>query len=166
VSTYDIKPNAEMTVGWTLTWTAPDIALWEEGVTLSLPPSMTRMAWQRHSYFTDYPAGQLGEPSGTCKAGDVLFRASKRSLHWMTLSDSAEAGVALLPVANTPLVGRAGTATTGTILFASREVAGPHGLSGSWVEDHAIHAVRGKSLFGAFTLRAFGAPGLTASALK
>ena len=52
---------------------------------------------------------------------------------------------------------------TGTTLFASREVAGPHGLSGSWVEDHAIHAVKGKSLSGSFTLRALQAPGLAAS---
>ena len=164
-STYDIKPDAEMTVGWTLNWTAPDIDLWEEGLKLSLPVGMTRMVWQRDSYFTDYPAGHLGEPSGTCRAGETLFRASKRSLHWLTLSDAGGTGLALLP-ADAPLVGRADTNAAATGLFASREVAGPHGLSGSWVGDHAIHAVKGKSLSGAFTLRAIHADGLTAASLR
>ena len=122
---------------------------------------MTRMAWQRDSYFTDYPAGHLGEPSGTARAGDILFRASKRGLHWLTLSDPSGAGLALLPT-DVPLVGRAGTSATGTTLFASREVAGPHGLSGAWVADHAIHAVKGKPLSGSFILRALPAPGRTA----
>ena len=165
VSTYDIKPNAEMTVNWTLNWTAADIGLWEEGVKFSVPTGMTRMAWQRDSFFTDYPAGHLGEPSGTCKAGDILFWASKRGLHWMTLSNSAGMGLALLPT-DVPLVGRGGTDADGTTLFASREVAGPHGLSGSWVEDHAIHAVKGKSLSGSFILRAISAPGSTAAVLR
>ena len=80
----------------------------------------------------------------------------------MTLLDSSGVGLALLP-ADVPLVGRADTTTTGTILFASREVAGPHGLSGSWVADHAIHAVKGQTLSGAFTLRVFNAPGRTAN---
>ena len=165
VSTYDLKPNAEMTVNWTLNWAAADVGLWEEGMKLSVPTGMTRMAWQRDSYFTDYPAGHVGEPSGTSSAGQTLFRASKRGLHWLTLSDSSGTGLALLP-ANLPLVGRADTTGSATVLFASREVAGPHGLSGSWVEDHAIHAVKGKSLSGSFTLRAINAPGLTAAALK
>jgi hypothetical protein len=162
LTTYALQPNAEMTVHWTLNWTAPDTGLWEEGVQFSLPPSMTRMAWQRDSYFTDYPAGHVGEPSGTAQAGDVLFRASKRGLHWLTLSDSSGAGVALLP-AGQPLVGRGGTTATDTVLFASREVAGPHGLSGSWVADHAIQAAKGKPLSGSFTLRAFNASGRTAA---
>ena len=163
-ATYDIQPNAEMTVRWTLNWTADDIALWEEGVKLAVPAGMTQMAWQRDSFFTDYPAGHVGEPSGTATAGTSLFRASKRGLHWLTLSGSNGAGVALLPAdADAPLVGRADVTAAGTTLFASREVAGPHGLSGSWVEDHAIHAVKGQSLSGAFILRAFDAPGLTAA---
>ena len=161
VSTYDITPNAEITVNWTLNWAAPDVSLWEEGVKFAVPPDMTRMAWQRDSYFTDYPAGHLGEPSGTARAGDALFRASKRGLHWLTLSDGRGAGLALLPT-DVPLVGRGGTTATGTTLFASREVAGPHGLSGSWVENHAIHAVQGKPLSGSFTLRAITATGLSA----
>ena len=159
VSTYAVKPDAEMTVAWTLNWTAPDTALWEEGLKFSAPAGLTRLAWQRDSYFTDYPAGHLGEPSGTARAGDVLFRASKRGLHWLTLSDAGGAGLALMPT-DAPLVGRADMTAAGTTLFASREVAGPHGLSGSWVEDHAIHAVRGKALSGSFTLRAINSPGL------
>ncbi len=157
VSTYDLSPNAEMTVKWTLNWTAEDVSLWEEGVKFTVPTGFTQMAWQRDSYFTDYPAGHVGEPSGTARADDLLFRASKRGLHWLTLTDRNGAGLALLPT-DVPLVGRAEAAATGTLLFASSEVAGPHGLSGSWVADHAIHAVQGKALSGAFTLRALPGP--------
>ena len=162
---YDLTPNAEMTVHWSLQWTAPSTSLWEEGMTLALPSDLTRMAWRRDSYFTDYPAGHLGEPSGTSMAGSTLFRATKRGLHWLTLSGSGGGGLALLPD-DAPLEGRANVAPTGIVLFASREVAGPHGLSGSWVEDHVIHADQGKALSGAFTLRAFDAAGVKAAALK
>ena len=151
--TYDIHPDAEVTVHWTLDWTAPDISLWEEGLKLAVPTGLTQMRWQRDSFFTDYPAGHMGAPSGTCRAGDVLFRASKRGLHWLTLTDSRGAGLALLP-ADTPLVGRADAGPTGTMLFASREVAGPWDFSGAWVSDHDIHARMGQPLGGAFTLRA------------
>ena len=98
-------------------------------------------------------------------AGDNQFRASKRGLHWLTLSNKAGFGLALLP-ADAPLVGRANFSVAGTTLFASREVAGPHGLSGSWVEDHAIHAVKGKALSGSFVLRAIEIPRMNAVALK
>ena len=162
---YDIRPDAEMTVRWTLNWTAPDTNLWEEGLKFAVPAGMTRMAWQRDSFFTDYPAGHLGEPSGTAPAGSTLFRASKRGLHWLTLSGSTGAGLALLR-ADMPLIGRGGMAADGTTLFASREAAGDYGLSSAWVRDHAIHAVKGKALSGAFLLRAFDVGGLTASVLK
>ncbi len=161
-TTYTLTPSAEMTVNWTLTWTADDTVFWEQGLKLSLPAALSQMVWQRDSYFTDYPAGHVGEPSGTAKSGDTLYRASKRGLHWLTLTNSAGMGVALLPTAGTPLVGRANTDDTGTTLFASREVTGDTGLSGSWVANHNTHAVKGKSLTGAFTLRAINAPGLTA----
>ena len=36
-TTYDIQPDAEMTVHWTLNWTAPDTGLWEEGVKFADP---------------------------------------------------------------------------------------------------------------------------------
>ena len=159
---YDLSPNAEMTVNWTLNWTAADTLLWEQGLKLSVPTSLNRMTWQRDSYFTDYPAGHLGEPSGTAGPDDLLFRASKRGLHWLTLTDSMGRGLALMASADTPLVGRANSGQTDTTLFASREVSGDTGLSGSWVANHNTHAVKGKSLSGAFILRAIDAPGLTA----
>ena len=163
-ATYDLTPSAELTVHWTLTWTAPDTGLWEAGLKLAAPPALSRMAWQRDSYFTDYPAGHPGAPSGTALAGSTLFRSSKRGLHWLTLSATDGAGVALLPAPGSPLVGRADAGVAGLTLLASRAVAGPHGLSGSWVEDQAIHAVKGQSLSGAFMLRAFDAPARAARA--
>ncbi|MBV9468097.1 MAG: hypothetical protein JOZ57_02495, partial [Abitibacteriaceae bacterium] len=153
--TYDIAPNAEIRVHWQLDWTAPDTRLWESGLKLSVPTDLTKMSWQRDAYFADYPAGHLGEPEGTCKAGDVLFRASKRSLHWLTLTNAAGFGLALLPH-DQPLVARANPGSASTTLFASREVAGLRGLSGSWVDDHNIDAKKGNPLSGAFILRAIG----------
>jgi beta-galactosidase len=163
VTTYDVTPGAQITVNWTLNWTAADVNLWEEGVKFVAPAKMTRMAWLRDSFFTDYPAGHLGEPSGTAQAGDVLFRSSKRSLHWLTLSNGSGEGIALMSAAGVPLLGRANTTPAGIILFASREAAGDYGLSRAWVADHAIRAAQGKSLSGAFTLRAFNALDQTAA---
>lgn len=151
---YEVKPNAELAVRWTLNWTADDTRLWEEGVKFAAPAGFKVMKWQRDAYFTDYPAGHLGEPNGTAQAGDVSFRASKRSLRWLTLTEPGGAGLALLPLEG-PLTGRGG-ATTGknTTLFASSGLAGDYGLSRQWVSDYAIHAVKGKPLSGSFVLRA------------
>jgi beta-galactosidase/beta-glucuronidase len=152
---YDVKPDAEIAVNWNLDWSAGDTNLWEEGLKLPLPAGLTRMSWRRDAYFTDYPAGHIGEPAGACQAGDVQFRASKRNLHWLTLTDAAGYGVTLLPVAGVPLTGRAdSSASGGTTLFASREVAGPWDFSGSWVSAHDNKPRKGKPISGAFTLRA------------
>jgi hypothetical protein len=154
-STYDIKPDAEIVVNWNLDWTADNKNLWEAGMKISMPTAMTQMSWQRDACFTDYPDGHVGEPSGSCRAGDVLFRASKRNLHWLKLADTAGTGVVLLPVADMPLIGRAdSSASGGKTLFASREVAGPRDFSGNWVSAHDIKASKGSPLSGAFTLRA------------
>ena len=151
--TYDIQPDAEVRVGWSLDWTAPDTHLWEAGLKLSVPTALTQMGWQRDSYFTDYPAGHMGEPTGMCRAGNPLFRATKRGLHWLTLRDGMRNGLALL-AADAPLVARGESGTVGTTLFVSSKVAGPRDFSGSWVTNHDIDAQKGKSLSGAFTLRA------------
>jgi beta-galactosidase len=151
---YDIQPDAEITVTWTMNWTAPDISLWEEGLKFSVPATSTQVSWLRDSFFTDYPVGHIGEPSGTAASTDVSFRASKRNVHWFTLTDSANNGLVVLPVAGTPLVTRANTSPTGTTLFTSTQVAGPWDFSGVWVSDHDIHAGVGKPLGGSFILRA------------
>ncbi len=152
---YEVRPDAEVNVHWSLDWSADDKMLWEEGVKVAMPPGMTHLAWSHEAYFTDYPAGEIGEPVAACGADDIRFRASHRGLHWLTLTDEAGEGLTLLPVAGEPLTGRAGTgAAGGTVLFASREVAGPQDFSGSWVSAHDIHASKGKPLAGTFTLRA------------
>ena len=150
---YDIAPNAEMRVSWTLDWTAPDTRLWESGLKFAVPTDFKTMKWSRESYFLDYPAGHLGEPMGTANAKDVQFRASKRDLHWLTLTDAKGAGVALL-AQNDHLVGRAHDGQGSNTLFASSEVANRRGLSGSWVDDHNINAKTGGTLAGEFVLRA------------
>ncbi|BDI29242.1 hypothetical protein CCAX7_12930 [Capsulimonas corticalis] len=152
-TTYDIQPNAQITVAWRLDWTAPETRLWEAGLKLPLPASYSQMGWSRDSYFTVYPAGHIGEPSGTCHAGDTLFRASKRDLHWMTLTDANGAGLALLS-ADTPLTARAQPADSGITLLASRDISPTREFSGPWVSEHDIVAAPGKPLSGSFVLRA------------
>jgi beta-galactosidase len=151
--TYDVRPTGEIAVHWTLNWTAPETNLWEVGMTVALPAADTHMGWWRDSFFTVYPAGHLGEPIGTAKAGDTLFRSSKRGLHWMTLTDTAGTGLALLEESS-PLTARAVPTAEGITLFASREVAVSKEFSGTWVSDHDILATPGKSLTGSFVLRA------------
>jgi hypothetical protein len=153
--TYIVRPYAEIAVSWSLDWTAPETRLWEAGLTFALPATLSRMSWWRDSYFADYPAGHPGEPTGTCRAGDTLFRSSKRALHWLTLTDPQGAGVELL-ADECPLIGRATPGTDGITLYASREVAGPQDFSGNWVSEHDIVATKGKPITGSFILRATG----------
>ncbi|WP_165864107.1 glycoside hydrolase family 2 TIM barrel-domain containing protein [Capsulimonas corticalis] len=154
---YDIQPNAEISVAWTLDWTAAATELWEAGLSIPVAPSLSEMRWSRDAYFTDYPKGNLGEPAGECHAGDTRFLASKSSLHWLTLTGADGAGVALLR-GDTPLVGRARSASGGVTLLASSRIAasGPDDLSRSWMRDHEIEVGPGKPLTGAFVLRAVG----------
>ena len=151
--TYDILPTGDIVVHWTLNWTAPQTNLWEVGMKLAAPAADTHLNWLRDSFFSVYPAGHLGEPTGTAVAGSTLGRASKRGLHWMTLTDTSGTGLALLEDGS-PLVGRAQTGDGATTLFASREVAVSKEFSGTWVSDHDIVAAPGKPISGGFTLRA------------
>ncbi len=150
---YTIRPNAEIGVRYSLDWTAADKNLWEIGLCLPLPAGDQRQAWLRDSYFTAYPDGHIGAPTGACGPKDAAFRASKRSLHWLTMTDGSGAGLALV-ASGSPLIGRASGAT----LFASREIAaaGPDDLSQSWFHAHDIRATKSKPLTGEFVLRAVG----------
>ena len=169
--TYAVHTDAEINVTWSLNWTAANTNLWEEGLELLLPGTINKMNWQRDSYFTDYPDGHVGAPSGTAGSADITFHASKRNLQWLTLTDASNTGIALLPISGSSLVGRADgrvppKPTLGpslplfvqlfnhTTLYASTDVAGPRDFSGNWVSNHDIHATAAQPLGGAFTLRA------------
>jgi beta-galactosidase len=154
---YAIHPNAEIAVRYRLTWNAPDIRLWEFGMCIPVNSASDRESWYRDSYFSAYPAGHLGVPVGTATSEDVSFRASKRSLWFMTLTDGNGVGVALIHSAS-PLIGRANKDAAGATLYASREVAaaGPDDLSWSWFHAHDIYAKRSQALDGDFVLRAIG----------
>ncbi len=151
---YFIRPDAQIGVQWGLNWSGTDVNLWEEGLKFELPAQTTKMNWLRDSYFADYPVGHIGEPDGVASATDVSFRASKRGLHWLTLTDQSGDGVALIQNGDAPLVGRANASTGNITLFASSEVAGPHDFSGPWVADHDIQATSKSPLTGSFVLRA------------
>ena len=153
--TYTVSPNAEVQVDWSLAWSAAPTLLWESGLKLNLPAAYSHMAWWRDSYFSAYPVGHIGEPTGTCTAGDVLFRASKRGLHWMTLTDASGNGIALLEN-NSPLIARAQADGQTETLLASSGLAGPKDFSYPWVASHDINAGPGKPLTGTFIIRAIG----------
>ena len=57
---YDIAPGAQVTIRWSLDWTADNTNLWEAGLKFQTPAAFSRMAWLRDSYFTVYPKGHLG----------------------------------------------------------------------------------------------------------
>jgi hypothetical protein len=152
---FTVQPDAEINVAWSINWNAPPAKLWESGLELSLPSTLSRMDWSRDSYFSVYPAGHISEPTGTCSSTNNLFRASKRNLHWMTLTDASGSGIALLQETS-PLIARAQSGTSGITLLASSGLAGPHDFSYDWVKDFDINASQGKTITGSFILRAIG----------
>ena len=103
---YTIQPSAEMTVQWKFEWSGADKDLWEIGLCLPVAAGDDRQSWSRDSYFTAYPKGHIGAPSGACGPSEVAFRSSKRSLHFLTLTNASGAGIALI-AAHDPLIGRA-----------------------------------------------------------
>ena len=156
-TTYDITPDAQVKVRWTLKWSAASTHMWEIGMRLPVARGLSHMAWSQDSWFTDYPKGQLGEPSGECTDRSPVFRGSKNGLHWLTVTDKTGHGLALLQ-AGAPLVGRGEIRAGHTNLLASSNIAaaGPDDLSRSWYSDHEIVASPEHPLTGAFTLRAIG----------
>lgn len=157
VCTYDIQPHAEIRVSWRLDWNIPDAHLWDLGLDFTTFSGLPQVTWQRDSYFTDYPIGHIGEPMGRVRT--PYLRATKRALHWLTLTDETGSGLALL-AAGMPLVAHIEVNEQDRVVFThlrlSGEVAGPRDFSGSWVSEHDIFAQKGKSLSGAFILRAIG----------
>jgi beta-galactosidase/beta-glucuronidase len=155
-TTYDLRPDAQIDVDWNLAWTGASTYFWEAGLRLPVNPDLSTMRWYRDSFFTDYPAGHLGEPLGECSAGSTLFWASKSGLHWLTLTDKTGHGLALLKNGDLPLVGRAKSGKGGEELWASAGIApaGPDDLSHSWFVDRDIVASTDHPLTGAFVLRA------------
>jgi beta-galactosidase len=151
---YTIYPDAEIKVDWNVMWSAKDYRLWEEGLKFTVPVTSNQLTWLRDSYFTDYPTGHIGEPFGTASSTDLSFRASKRNLHWLALTDGANYGLALLAIPGAPLVGRADATPNGTTLFASSFVSGPQDLSSAWVADQEIRVGKNNPLGGTFILRA------------
>ena len=150
----DIRRNAQIDFHWSLAWSGAAMRLWEAGWMLPMPSANTHMSWSRDADFLAYSAGSLGEPTGRCTSGETLFRASKRNLHWMTLTARGGTGV-VLAEDGTSLIGHAIPGVAGTTtLLASSALAGPNDLSHAWVADHDIEVAPGKTLSGAFTLKA------------
>ncbi len=156
---YTIRPDAEIAVAYRLDWSAADTELWEFALCLPVPAGSDRQSWSRDGYLTAYPEDHIGAPTGICGPNEAAFRASKRSLHWLALTDRAGVGLALI-AADAPLIGRATSDAKGVTLIASREIAaaGPDDLSRPWFRDHDIRATNAKPLRGAFVLRAIDAP--------
>jgi beta-galactosidase len=153
VVAYDLSPDAQISVHWTLNWTSDDRRAWEAGLTLKAPAGLTKMSWFRDVPLADYPVGALGAPSGSCNSNDVRFSASKRDLHWLTLTSADGHGLALL-TADDPLLARAKPSFGGITLFASRDEAADVELSTPWVAEHDITLTKAKPIAGSFVLRA------------
>jgi beta-galactosidase/beta-glucuronidase len=151
-TTYTVRPDAQIAVHWEFHWTGAKMKTWEIGEKLQLPATLSNLAWLRDSVFSYYPPDHLGAPSGHCGTDDLRFRASKRGLHWLTLTDSSGVGLALQSI-DTPLLGRADTMPGGTALFASLKEAGPQDFSGSWVDGETVILDPAKPISGDYLLR-------------
>jgi len=114
-----------------------------------------RMTWYRDNDFTLYPPGHLGELFGHCYPGDGRFQASKRMVHWLSLTDGSGVGVAVVPL-DGPLVTHGGVSGDTLSLCADSEVGPPQYLTTPWVADHMIVAKPGTPLSGSFVLEAVG----------
>jgi beta-galactosidase len=149
---YTVTPDARITVRWTLQYTGAAIIAWDIGEKFALPERLKKLAWSRDARFLYYPPNHMGAPEGSCASDDIRFRASKRDLHWLTLTDEKGAGLALLPLDQVPLVGRGGLEAGKTLLWASLDISAPHDLSHPWAEEHDVHLDPAKPLSGGFML--------------
>jgi beta-galactosidase/beta-glucuronidase len=153
VCDYDIQPDATIAVQWRLIWDTANVQAWDLGMKWLLPKTFASMSWSRGNTFAaDYPPGHIGAPQGTCEEKDVAFRASKRDLNWLSVTDGSMA-LTVRPD-GVPLVGRCRPEGGAIQLIISREVAGPKDFSGSYVSEHEIHLMKDVSYIGRFILQA------------
>jgi beta-galactosidase len=150
---YDVAPNDEIAVHWTIGWTGDSVSAWEDGVEIGLPATLTKMSWLRDNVLPDYPAGSVGEPSGACTWTDLSFACSKRDLRWMALTDPSGHGLALLAL-DDPLLTRAHADSNSITLYASRDIAVDAELSTPWITDHDITLSKDAPVSGSFVMRA------------
>ncbi len=136
-------------VDWKLNWKAATTHLWEAGLKFKANSSLTKMVWNRDSFFTEYPRDHLGAPQGMALVGSDLFRSTKRSLWWMTLFGEDDFGLRIVRF-YTYLNARVSPQPGGMDLYVGIGPAGPRDFSGAWVRDFDIVAEKGKSLSGRF----------------
>jgi beta-galactosidase len=146
--TLEVSPDAQADLAWNLVWKATDATAREAGLKFLLPASTDRMTWFSDSLFTEYPAGHIGNPQGSITSKDRTFNASRRDVHWLSISGAGHYG--LVALANsTPMHTHARVESNGTTLFVSSGIAS----TGRDVTGDDIRLNQTTALAGGFRLR-------------
>jgi beta-galactosidase len=154
IETYMIRPDGQIDVAWKLNWTASIARVWELGLKLPLPKSMSRMHWKRNGLWTEYPAGHIGATEGDAGPDDLTFRCTKRNLQWLIMSTTDQKYSLCLVYNGSPLHSRGGTENGSEILFASALNAPIlQNLGDGMFDDYFIFLKPGQTYAGAFSLR-------------
>jgi beta-galactosidase len=146
--TLEIGPDAQADLSWKLSWKAADATAREAGLKFLLPAAADRMSWFGESLWTDYPPGHIARPQGSVTTRDTDFGASRRDIHWVSLSGTGASGLVALAGAS-PLHAHAAAGDKGTTLFLSSGI----GSTGLDVTGDDIRLTQATPLTGSFRLR-------------
>jgi beta-galactosidase/beta-glucuronidase len=161
-----IRPDAQADLSWSLAWKAADATAREAGLKFRLPAGNNRMSWFSDSLWTEYPADHVGNPQGSITNPDPNFSASRRDVHWISLSGEgpnslvalaaggplhthASGGPNRAPETGAPPQTNAGAGAGGVTLFLSSGIAS----TGRDVTGDDIRLTRSAPLTGGFRLR-------------
>jgi len=146
--TFDIGPNAQADISWTLNWKTADADAREAGLKFLLPAAAERMSWSSDSLFTEYPPDHIGLPQGAITSQDATFNSSRRDIHWVALSGGGNAS--LVALANgKPLHTHAIAAPNRVTVFLSSGIAS----TGRDVTGDDIRLTQATPVTGSFRLR-------------
>ena len=146
--TLTIGPDAQADLSWSLAWKAADATAREAGLKFLLPAGTDRMSWFSDGFWTEYPADHIGRPQGSITSQDTTFGASRRDIHWVSLSGAGSHGLVAL-AAGAPLNTHAASGDTGITMFLSSGIAS----TGRDVTGDEIRLTQATPLTGAFRLR-------------
>jgi hypothetical protein len=146
--TLTVAPDAQADLSWKLSWKAADAGAREAGLKFLLPAAADRMSWFSDGLWTETPADHIANPHGSVTGKDAGFTASRRDIHWVSLSGAGNSGLVALATGK-PLHAHAGAANNGTMLFLSSGIAS----TGVDITGDEILLTQAAPLTGGFRLR-------------
>jgi beta-galactosidase/beta-glucuronidase len=145
--TYDIAPDAQTDVHWTLAWKTADVSAREAGLKLLLPSSIDRMAWYTDTVWTEYPPGHPDAPLGSSGSREAGFGTARPDVHWLSLSGSGNSTLVALADGQ-PLHTHGRVENNGVTLYLSSALA----ATGDTPEN-GVRLTQATPITGGFRLR-------------